>query len=99
MSAKFPTVTRSGDILPGLSGRRRQEQMDALYEASGGFQRALAWLEKSDENWEKFFLGPYAKGAQRAVTVEHAAGAGLEDLIEKMDRAGNAIDITPTRED
>lgn len=94
--SKFPMVAPGGQLLAGLSARRRAEQFDALYEASGGFERALAWIEKSDDNYEKFFLGPYAKGAQRAVNVEHSAGASMEDLLEKMDRAANAQTIEGT---
>lgn len=83
-------------MTPYMSARKRTELFDNLFEAAGGFVRALAWIEKSDENYEKFFLGPYAKGALRAVNVEHTAGKGIEDMIEKLDKAANAMTIDGT---
>ena len=86
----------NGQLIPHMSGRRRTELIDALFEASGGFQRALAWIEKDDVNYGEFFKGMWAKGASRPVSVEHNAGGGLEALLEKIDRDANAKTIDTT---
>lgn len=83
----------NGQMIPFMSARRRTETIDALFEASGGFSRALAWIEKSDDNFGEFFKGMWAKGAARAVSVEHNPGGGLEEMLEKLDKAANAKTI------
>lgn len=69
--------------------------MDALFEGAGGFDRALAWIEKNDDNYAEFFK-LYARGQARATNVEHNMGEGVEKLLEQLDereRAENAMVI------
>lgn len=80
----FPSVLPGGALMPHLSARYRRQQMDALYEAVGGFDKALAYIEKSDENYGKF-LEQYWKGQAKAVSVEHNADGDLADIIKKLD--------------
>jgi len=86
----------NGAMIPHMSARKRTQTIDALFDAAGGFSRALAWIEKSDENYGEFFKGMWAKGAARPISVEHNSGAGLEEMLEKMDRAANAMTIEGT---
>ena len=39
------------------------------------------------------FMGLWSKGLPRAVSTEHNAGGGLEDLLDKLDKAANAKTI------
>lgn len=80
----FPSVMPGGELVPHLSARYRRQQMDALYEATGGFDRALAHIEKNDENYARF-LELYFKGQAKAVSVEHSADGDLADVIKKLD--------------
>lgn len=87
--------------MPHMSARLRTETIDALFVASGGFERAQAWIEKNDANYAEFFK-IWAKGAVRSSNVEVGVSEGVEALLDKLDqseRAAAAIDITPTRDD
>ena len=80
-----------GDMLPYMSGRMRTQQIDALFYAAGGFDRALAWIEKSDANFGDFFLKVWAKGAIRPQAQEPGAVSGtLEDLLARLDAGEHA---------
>jgi hypothetical protein len=70
----FPAVIPGGALMPHLSARHRTALIDGLFEAVGGFERAQAWIEKSDANFEEFFK-IWAKGAVRATNVEHTPTA------------------------
>lgn len=79
-----------GDMLPYMSGRMRTQQMDALFHAAGGFDRALAWIEKTDANYETFFK-LWAKGAVRPQAQEPGQTTGsLEDLLARLDAGEHA---------
>ena len=92
----LPVALPGGEMLPHLSARMRTRTIDALFEASGGFDRALAWIETSDENFGEFFTKVWAKGAAKPMSVEHTASEGVEALLEKLDQAEReTIDITP----
>lgn len=96
----FPAVAPGGELIPHLSARYRRQQMDMLYEAMGGFDKALAYYQKNDENYGRF-MDQYWKGQAKAVTTEVTAGDDLSGLIKKLDqedRMKNAtvIDATAT---
>lgn len=93
MSAKWshlPTpVADGGGLLPHMSARLRTEIIDAVFHGSGGAERLLAWVDKSDENYAKFFE-VWARGAVRSTNVEVGVSDSVENLLEKLDRADNA---------
>lgn len=88
--SNIPIQMPGGELLPHMSARRRTEMIDALFEGTGGFERARAWIEASDENYGKFFLGPYARGAVRSSNVEVKAPTTLEDIISQLDAGEHA---------
>jgi hypothetical protein len=97
----LPTTLPGGSMLPHMSARMRTETIDALFEASGGFERAQAWIEKNDDNYSEFFK-IWAKGAVRSSNVEVGVSEGVEALLDKLDkqeRSAGAIDVTPIRGD
>lgn len=83
----------NGSLLPHMSARMRTETIDALFVGAGGFERALAWVEASEENYGEFFTKVWAKGAARSTNVEVSASEGVESLLEKLDRAERAQTI------
>jgi hypothetical protein len=92
----LPIALPGGEMMPHMSARMRTRTIDALFEASGGFDRALAWIEHSNENFGEFFTKVWAKGAAKPMSVEHTASEGVEALLEKLDQAERqTIDITP----
>jgi len=66
--------------------------MDALFEGAGGFNRALAWIEKDDSNYGDFFK-LWARGAVRATNLEVGVSEGVENLLDKLDQAERAQTI------
>lgn len=92
----LPIGLPGGELMPHMSARARTRTIDALFEAAGGFERALAWIDRGDENFGEFFTKVWAKGAAKPVSVEHSASEGVEALLEKLDAAErDTIDITP----
>ena len=83
------TVADGGGLLPHMSARLRTEIIDAVFHGSGGAERLLAWVDKSDENYGKF-LEIWARGAVRSTNVELGVSEGVEAMLEKLDRAQNA---------
>lgn len=80
-----------GDLSPFMSGQARTRVIDALFEASGGFNRALAWIEANDDNYGQFFIKVYAKGAIRPTVAENAPNAQtVEELLAKIDAGEHA---------
>lgn len=94
--SQLPVALPGGDILPHMSARMRTRTIDALFEATGGFDRAVAWIESSDEAYGEFFTKVWAKGAAKVSNTEITASESVEDLLAKLDAAErNTIDITP----
>lgn len=96
----FPSVLPGGALMPHMSARQRTQVIDALFEATGGFEKAQAWIEKSDDNYAEFFK-IWAKGAQRATSVEVSANGDLADIIKRLDeedrmKAATVIEGTVT---
>ena len=87
--------------MPHMSSRRRHEICDIVFEMVGGVERLAAETEKSSESyWE--FMKLWSKGLPRAVATEHTASEGVENLLDKLDKAERArtidaemTDITP----
>ena len=63
--------------------------VDALFIGSGGFDRALAWINESSENYGDFFK-IYAKGAIRASSMELVADDSVEAMLAKLDAGEHA---------
>lgn len=80
-----------------MSARMRTEIIDAVFDGVGGAERMRAWVEASDENYAEF-IKLWARGAVRSTNVELTASEGIENLLEKLDRADSAklIDGTAT---
>ena len=89
----LPTSLPGGELMPHMSARLRTATIDALFEATGGFERAKAWIEKSDENYGEFFTKIWAKGAAKAVSHELGMSEGVESLLDKLDAAERAQTI------
>lgn len=87
-----PIPVAGGALLPHMSARQRTATIDALFEGCGGFERAKAWIESSDENYGKFFMQVWAKGAEKAVSVEHDVSDTFEAALAKLDQSPAPID-------
>lgn len=72
-----------------MSARLRTEIIDAVFEGVGGAERLRSWVEASDANYAEF-VKMWARGAVRSTNVELTASEGVENLLEKLDRAENA---------
>jgi hypothetical protein len=86
----LPVAIPGGALMPHVSAKLRTELIDALFVASGGFERAQAWIEKSDENYGEIFLTVWAKGAARSTNVELSADDSVEALLAKLDAGTHA---------
>lgn len=95
----LPVGMPGSGLSPHLSARMRTETVDALFVGAGGFDRALAWLDESSENYGKFLLGPWARGAMRSSSVELSADDSIESLIDKLDAGEHAKVISPDGDD
>lgn len=91
----LPEGLPGGDLIPMMSARRRTELVDALFEASGGFQRALAWIDKSDDNYGEFFIKVWAKGAIRPTQIEDHRASDIEELLARLDAGEHAKVVNP----
>lgn len=92
MSSKWsnlPVQMPGGTLMPHMSARLRTEMIDALFVGAGGYEKALAWVEKSDDNYGEF-LKIWAKGAVRSSNVEVGVSEGVEALLDKLDQAARA---------
>lgn len=78
-----------GSLMPHVSAKLRTEMIDALFIGAGGFDRALAWINKSDDNYGDFFK-IYAKGAIRSTNVQLEADDSVEALLAKLDAGEHA---------
>lgn len=83
-----------GPLLPHMSARLRTETIDALFIGAGGFDRALAWINKSDENYGDFFK-LWARGAVRSTNVELTADDSIETLLARLDAGEHAEVVSP----
>jgi hypothetical protein len=82
----------SGNMVPFLSARRRHEIMDTAFELTGGVQRLVHEMNRDTEGYWKG-MSLWSKGLPRAATTEHTAGTGVEDLLDRLDRADKAKTI------
>lgn len=85
---RIPVVPKQqpdGLLLPHLSARYRTAQVDALYAASGGFQKALDWINADPDNYRVFFKDVWAKGMMRVSAAESANSQTIEDKIAALD--------------
>lgn len=94
----FPSVIPGGALIPHMSARHRTQLVDALFEAVGGFERAKAHIEASEDNYHDFFMA-WMKGQAKAINTEHTASDDLSNLIKRLDqedRMSNATVIDGT---
>lgn len=85
MSTKFPAVTAAGQMIPFMDANRKREIVNIVFENIGGIERFTHEAAR-DPKWflETFWAKLLPRGA---VNVELNAGAGMEDLIDKLDAA------------
>lgn len=88
----LPIAMPGGAMMPHISARLRTEMIDALFIGSGGFDRALAWINASDDNYGDFFK-IYAKGAIRSTNVQLEADDSIEALLARLDAGEHATVI------
>ena len=87
-----------GPLMPHMSARLRTETMDALFVGAGGFDRALAWINASDDNYAEFFK-MWGRGAVRSTNVELSADESVEALLSKLDAGEHARVINGETDD
>lgn len=78
-----------GPLAPHMSARLRTEIVDALFVGAGGFERALDWINKSEDNYGEFFK-IWARGAVRSTNVELTADDSVEALLARLDAGEHA---------
>lgn len=90
---KPPMMLPGGSLMPHMSARRRHEICDTVFEMLGGTERLHHEANRDNESYWKF-MGMWQKGLPRAVATEHSTSEDVEKLLEKLDRAESAKDIT-----
>jgi hypothetical protein len=85
-----------GDLMPHMSARARTNMIDALFAGTGGFDRALAWIEKNDDNYGEFFTKVWARGAAKTNSTELTGTVTVENLLDQLDDAERAEPTTIT---
>lgn len=94
--AQFPMTTADGGLLPHVSGRLKQDTVDAVFQATGGFERLLAFTERNEDNYKFFLEKLWAKGLPRVSNADVSVSAdGVEALLAKLDAGENAKVVSP----
>ena len=93
---QFPMTVPGGGLLPHVSARLRQETVDAVFQATGGFDRLLAFTERNEDNYKFFLEKLWSKGLPRNSNAElNVSADGVEALLAKLDAGENAKVISP----
>lgn len=87
---ELPATLPGGDMMPYMSARYRTQMIDALFEGTGGFERAKAWIEESSANYGEFFIKVWSKGAIRSTQVEERKPEEVEELLARLDAGEHA---------
>lgn len=78
-------------LLPHVSGRLKQNVVDAVFEAAGGGERLLAFTEASEENYKFFLQHLWSKNLPRVSHNEHSVDeSSMEALLAKIDAGEHA---------
>lgn len=88
--SQLPQAMPGGDLMPHMSARMRRTIVDTVFQASGGADRLLAWVEKNDENYETFVTKLWGPGQAKAVSAEVGLGGDVEELLAKLDAGEHA---------
>lgn len=93
---KLPMTLPGGQLMPFMSARRRHEICDTVFEMLGGTERLYHEANRDRESyWD--FMKLWQKGLPRAVATEQStAGAGVEDMLKRLEAAENARVINGT---
>ena len=90
MSKNLPPMAGpAGGLVPFMSARRRHEICDIVFENLGGTQRLEHEANRDADSFWKF-MALWSKGLPRAVSTQHSAGSGMEDLLAKLEKGENA---------
>ena len=82
---RFPTFAGDGQVVPAqLSPRMRTELVDAAFFATGGFERFVAWIGASDDNYATF-IKDWMRGQVRSTNVDLNVSHTVEDAIKQLD--------------
>lgn len=93
---QFPMTVPGGGLMPHVSARLRQETVDAVFQAAGGFDKLLAFTESSEDNYKFFLQHLWGKGLPRVTNAEVSVDAdGVEALLAKLDAGEHARVISP----
>jgi hypothetical protein len=93
---QFPMTVPGGGLMPHVSARLRQETVDAVFQAAGGFDRLLAFTEANEDNYKFFLQHLWGKGLPRVTNAEVSVDAdGVEALLARLDAGENAKVISP----
>lgn len=93
---QFPMTVPGGALMNHVSARLRQETVDAVFQASGGFDRLLAFTERNEDNYKFFLQHMWAKGLPRVSNAEVSVDAGgVEELLSRLDAGESAKVVSP----
>lgn len=89
-------TTADGGLMPHISGRLKQDTVDAVFQATGGFDRLLAFTERTEDNYKFFLEKLWAKGLPRVSNADVSVSAdGVEALLARLDAGESARVISP----
>lgn len=88
----LPTSLPGGELMPHMSAKLRTSVVDAVFEATGGFERMADWANKPD-NYGEFITKVWAKGVAKPVSHELTMSDGVESLLDKLDQEERAKTI------
>ncbi len=88
----LPVALPGGGLVPHLSGRRRMQIVDTVFEMIGGTDRFAAWAEK---NPGEFYTKIYAKGMSKPISIETSNDDSLEGLLARLDGGEHAKVVSP----
>lgn len=87
LGASVPSLS----LLPHVSGRLKQNVVDAVFEAVGGTDKLVAFVEKDDENYKFFLQHLWSKNLPRVSHNEHTLDeSSVEAMLAKIDAGEHA---------
>lgn len=88
-----PMATPSAGLVPYLSPKAKQQEIDAVYYEMGGRKNYRAWAEA---NPGEYYTKHWLRNVPRPVLEDQPSGSSMEDLLDKvetLERAANAKTI------
>lgn len=92
----LPMQVPGAGLMPHISARLRQDTVDAVFHAAGGFDRLLAFTERSEENYKFFLQHMWSRGLPKVSSADvSVTGEGVEALLARLDAGEHAQVISP----